>query len=147
MTNQEWLECTDLFRMFDFARSRGAPERKLHLFGVACCRRAWRSITDPAYRAVVEAAERCADGLLGEDQFEGLTSTVLAAWGPVPSAVTNVWGIHEFRTQAVRHLCDGSNGAHAASFIGRGLACLVGVMDSPEWIAACQEEENAQCDA
>jgi hypothetical protein len=48
--------------MLDFLRESGKPsERKLRLFAVACCRRAWDRL-DADGRAVVEASERLADG-------------------------------------------------------------------------------------
>ena len=61
MTVQEWLECTDPGPMLNLLRGK-ASERKLRLFGVACCRRIWHLITDELSRSAVQEAERYADG-------------------------------------------------------------------------------------
>src|SRR5262245_24739766 len=37
-------------------------QRKLRLFGCACCRHVWDRLPDPNSRAVIECAERFADG-------------------------------------------------------------------------------------
>jgi hypothetical protein len=61
MTESEWLTGTDPQPMLSFLRDRGAGERKLRLFAVACSRRAWPAIDDLG-RAAVEVAECFADG-------------------------------------------------------------------------------------
>lgn len=63
MTEAEWLASDDSEAMFVFARD-GVGDRKLRLFGVACCRRVWRHLIDPRSRAAVEVAELFADGLV-----------------------------------------------------------------------------------
>ncbi len=69
MTEQDWLHCADLLPMLWFLEGK-ATDRKLRLFGCACCRRIWHELlncvathTKPEqnYRAV-ETAERYADG-------------------------------------------------------------------------------------
>jgi hypothetical protein len=49
MTEQEWLACTDPTPMLDFLKFR-ASDRKLRLFGVACCYRIWHLLTNNGSR-------------------------------------------------------------------------------------------------
>jgi hypothetical protein len=68
MTEQEWLACTDPTPMLEFLRDR-ASDRKFRLFACACCRRTWRLLNTDQNRRAVEAAERCADGLIGQHEL------------------------------------------------------------------------------
>jgi len=56
MTETEWPACTDPTPMLDFLRGK-ASERKLRLYGAACCRAVWDILTDGRARAAVEALE------------------------------------------------------------------------------------------
>jgi hypothetical protein len=58
MTEHEWLTCTDPTQMLDFLRGK-VTDRKLRLFGVACCREIWDWLNDS--RKAVEIAEQYAD--------------------------------------------------------------------------------------
>jgi len=60
MTENEWLTCDDLNCMTDFMGGR-VSERKLILFGCACCYRHWAIIPDGCCKIAVETAERFAD--------------------------------------------------------------------------------------
>jgi hypothetical protein len=75
MTEQEWLACTNLWRLMDqtgYLRGE-ASERKLRLLAVACCRRLWNLLPDERSRRAVEVAELDADGLAER-------GAVVAAW-------------------------------------------------------------------
>jgi hypothetical protein len=63
MTESEWLEGDNPLRMVELRRSGRANERKLRLFGSACCRRVWGLLPGQASQDAVEVAERFADGL------------------------------------------------------------------------------------
>src|ERR1022692_1149689 len=88
MTEQEWLPCTDPQGMLRFLhpgpserklqpgmssqerkwRLREASERKLRLFGVACCRRMEHAMREEQNTNAVDVAERLADGLVTKAQ-------------------------------------------------------------------------------
>jgi hypothetical protein len=77
MTEREWRSSTDPGAMLAFLQRSGKiSERKLRLFGVACCRRIWHLLPDEPRRRGVEAAELFADGLVSEAEVE---ATVNAA--------------------------------------------------------------------
>src|SRR5262245_35183877 len=67
MEEAEWLACEDPLAMLNFARYWGT-DRTMRLFACACVRRLW-ALLGPAEREAVEAAERAADGLLGEHEL------------------------------------------------------------------------------
>ena len=67
MTEAEWLACTQSGPMLGFLGSK-ATQRKLRLFGVACCRLNWDTLTDQRLRDAVEIAEHFADGRVDENR-------------------------------------------------------------------------------
>ncbi len=80
MTADQWLASDDPEEMLVFLETTGrASGRKLRLVMAACCRRIWPLLTDARSRAAVEAAERHADGLLGDDALDRARE---AAWAP-----------------------------------------------------------------
>jgi hypothetical protein len=143
MTDDQWASCTNPGSMLESLRNR-ASDRKLRLFAVACCRRVWHLMTDPRHRNVVEAAERSADGLLGEE-FQEAMQPVVALWAELPHAREVQWDPCHYMTGATCHLSTGGGARYAASYAARGLACLAGPEESREWLAARQSEEAAQC--
>jgi hypothetical protein len=62
MTEAEWLAGDDPQKLIEFLCELPATDRKLRLFGVACCRQVWNLLTEDCFRAAVELAERFADG-------------------------------------------------------------------------------------
>jgi hypothetical protein len=62
MTEHEWLACRDPRPMLLFLRGK-VSDRKLRLFGCACCRRVWPLLIDERSRRAVEIAEQYVDGL------------------------------------------------------------------------------------
>jgi hypothetical protein len=67
MTEAEWLACDEPRPMLDFLRDK-ASDRRYRLFGLACCRRVWRSLLNEGSRAAVEVAERFAEGEASEEE-------------------------------------------------------------------------------
>jgi hypothetical protein len=130
--------------MLEFLRGR-ASDHKLQLFAVACCRRVWHLMTDPRHRDAVQAAERFADGLLTEVEFEVALHPIVALWAELPDARKGTWGPSHYMTGATRHLESGGAAPYAASYAARGLSCGAGTKQSREWHAVQQAEEAAQC--
>jgi hypothetical protein len=58
MTEAEWLACAEPWPMLEVLRDK-ASERKLRLFGCACCRRIWHLLPEQANRDLVAAVEDC----------------------------------------------------------------------------------------
>jgi hypothetical protein len=69
LTEAEWLGLGDPDGLLRFLYGK-ATERKLRLYGAACCRRIWAHLPGPAVRHVVEAVEHYADGDLGYDELD-----------------------------------------------------------------------------
>jgi hypothetical protein len=63
MTEAEWLACDSADAALRFVTGlEKKSNRKLRLFGCACCRRNWYLLNDPRSRRAVEVAEAFADG-------------------------------------------------------------------------------------
>ncbi len=78
MTEAEWLAGTDPTAMLYFLRGT-AGQRKLLLFGCACCRRIWRLIPAGPSRRGVEALEEFLDGHLSVSAYGAATLDSLDA--------------------------------------------------------------------
>jgi hypothetical protein len=81
MTEAEWLRSNDVDSMVNFVERR-ASERKMRLFGCACCRRIWDLLTDSRLRSVVELAEQYADGSIDQEEFRAAVDKTWPS-GPV----------------------------------------------------------------
>lgn len=69
MTEHEWLECAEpkeMLKCLDIMVS----DRKLRLFAVSCCRRAWHLLTSEGSREAVQVSEDYADGFVGEKRLK-----------------------------------------------------------------------------
>ena len=78
MTEAEWLAATNPTPLLMFLRGR-ISERKLRLFGCACCRRVWHRIAVDESKAAVQLAERFADGEASLEQALQQRNSVQAA--------------------------------------------------------------------
>jgi hypothetical protein len=72
MTETEWLCCEDPTPMLEFLRGR-VSDRKLRLFGCACCRRIWHLLPDEGCKEAIKRAESYAEGsILERERREAL---------------------------------------------------------------------------
>lgn len=86
MTDDEWWRSNDLEAMVSFVRGR-ASERKLRLFGVACCRQIEHLLTDGRSRQALAVAERLADRQVRQRELSAVRD---AAWGAAYQANNDV---------------------------------------------------------
>jgi hypothetical protein len=77
MTEREWLQATDPLRMLEFLRAK-VSDRKLRLFVVACCRRAY-SLLSLELRQALRVAELLADGQVTDRQRKAARSAAMTA--------------------------------------------------------------------
>jgi hypothetical protein len=78
MTEAEWLACEDSDQMVRYLEGI-ISDRKLRLFGCACCRRLWPLLPEGEFRQAVEIAERYADGLATDEELSAVRSKCSAA--------------------------------------------------------------------
>ena len=102
MTRREWSTCKGPAAMLRLLRERAlVSERKARLFAAACCRRHGDILPEEGRRAV-EAVERHADGLAGQEELDAarrdFTAVIGEASGPASFArvavlylVAEVW--------------------------------------------------------
>jgi hypothetical protein len=81
MDEAEWWASQDPEPLLHFL-GRRASDRRLRLFGIACCRRVWDRLRDPRSRRAVEQAEAFADGLLSRDDLAQACRDAAAAADP-----------------------------------------------------------------
>jgi hypothetical protein len=71
MTEQEWLASREPRAMLAFLLGRGkATDRKVRLFGCACCRLIWDLLPDPRNRDMVLAIEDHPDGSFSDPDLD-----------------------------------------------------------------------------
>src|SRR5262249_17788969 len=110
MNTAQWTACSDPWEMLEFLEPR-ASDRKLQLFAVACCRRAWLLSDDRRHHELVDAAERFAEGMLGEEDFEAARDAV----AELPRE-EKPWSPFRYMTAATVHAKGGGSAKYAADF-------------------------------
>jgi hypothetical protein len=80
MTEQDWVQSIDLWRMLEFLEQyrREVTQRKLILCACACCRHIWPFIKDERSRQAVAVVERYADNLATLDELDVASDN---SWG------------------------------------------------------------------
>jgi hypothetical protein len=81
VTEAEWLACADPVAMLRYLQRR-ASDRKLRLFGCACCRSVWHILPNGHAREIVVAAEQFADGLVTDDELMWAQEAFMWEGGP-----------------------------------------------------------------
>jgi hypothetical protein len=82
MTESEWLQQADPRPMLEALRGR-ASERKLRLFGIACCRRIWHLLRDERCRLAVLVAEQFAERIVRDGARKAARAEALQAAPPI----------------------------------------------------------------
>src|SRR5262245_43706357 len=117
MTEAEWLACETPDPMLLHLDSHEA-HRKRQLFGLGCCRRVSRLLTDDRYREVIADLERGADQPIRVDEADQLISCAQAAAdaasAPVSDSEKAAWQAAE-AVSMVAHGVPGS-AAHFARY-------------------------------
>jgi hypothetical protein len=81
MAEDKWLNCPDPRTMLEALHLKDhVSERKLRLFGVACCRRIWPLLTDERAREAVQVAEQFADGLADAAELAAAREAASGLW-------------------------------------------------------------------
>lgn len=145
MTEQEWLECAEVFDLWDSKHvARIATARQYRLFATGCCRRVWHWMTDERARHAVETLDRLADALSAAAARAAALSALLRDGDP--------WAGREdshARVMSAALLCAGANGCddlrlavEVAEECGAAVAATAGRFDRTLYAA----EQKAQCD-
>lgn len=130
MTEAEWREGANPAKMVTHLRKQKASQRKLRLFGCACCRRVWARLGE-ASRQAVEVAERFADGLAQrKDLSAALRACGEAGHDPAAMVVkvslemAAFWASYNARVQAAGTgpIQASQMAAHSAAMNAEGLA-------------------------
>ncbi len=124
MTEAKWLACVEPEPMLEFLLGR-ASDRKLRLFGVACCRRIWSLISNDGSRNSIETEERFQDGSASSAERSAARAVAQTACRIVSScnsyreprvfAIRAAYHVSSKGRVAVRHIADNAARARAVS--------------------------------
>jgi hypothetical protein len=162
MNETEWLETDDPKAMLTYL-GKTISDRKLWLFGCACCRRVWPALTDDRSRAVVERREQTVDGLCSGKQFpathaaalqaiEDSTSKILHDLDLDFEAISEPWDRRapevapNFATKAAASATSPDTAGWLAAVASGHVAEVVRCLCSGDKGAAYNQERAAHCD-
>ena len=146
MTEAEWLASSNPPMMLDELQERGlSSERKLRLFGVACCRRIWPLIPEDSQEAV-RVAERYADGQVGRKELAWAKLAAVAGAERVPRQAgwAAYWAVAQRAAVSIENTCMAAVESQARS--ARRTARAAGADEAAAWEAARVAEMRAQAD-
>jgi hypothetical protein len=143
VSEDDWLAAASAEPLLNFLKGQ-CGDRKLRLFGAACCRRLW-DVLPEGFRAAVAAGERFADGEIDRKQLAALAERGMKAPGRLPVAFGSVaW---EKAGEAVQQV---SRPPSAAGTWGRirhaARATVEAVAHGPRWAAAPISERLDTCE-
>jgi hypothetical protein len=78
MTEAEWLTSDLVGDLMGYLKGK-ASDRKLRLFGCACCRKVWHLLKDERDRTAIEVCERFADGLADKSALSSAHQSAIDA--------------------------------------------------------------------
>jgi len=101
----------------------------------------------PRHRAALEAAERYADGLLSETEFQEAMEPIFDLRMALPIPFGNGWGPAEHLTAILVNLGGGEDAGFVAREAAFGVARLAAGQESPKGrVGVVEAERAAQCD-
>jgi hypothetical protein len=149
VTEADWLTCPEPGTLLDYLNQRDdASPRKFFLAGAACVRRVWHLLDRPELRAVVEAAEQFADGVLTREQLSSFTTAAADIHRDLPREDLRLWA--SLAAFQLRHDPRGNHGKaeHTMTAIddaSRVIALATGAAESSDaWYAARFAEMRIQ---
>jgi hypothetical protein len=143
MTEAEWLSGTDPEALVKFVGDRS--ERKLKLFGCACCRRVWTVFRDERSRHAVEVTERSLEGAMNLDELLTVYSDAADAMIEATQVVAEwaAYGLGDSGWKEVAFVARSMSVAWADAFVGREGARAT-IYRNREHVRS--EEQMAQCE-
>ncbi len=75
---EQWFACPEINSLLHRAIELGMSERKMRLFGCACCRMNWQHLREPAYKRAVEAGEQFAIGKITQEEMYAFAEDAVA---------------------------------------------------------------------
>ena len=97
MSEQDWMSCPNSKPLMQFLQTQKVSDRKLTMYGMACCRRNWDKF-DEVMRKHVEDWELFAEGLISR---EALHASVPECWSDPVDLAWDMASGEEGRVQAV----------------------------------------------
>jgi hypothetical protein len=124
MDEEQWLAVAEPDRPLAFLRDSGMlSERKARLFGVACCRRIWRLLTDDRSRRAVDVAERFTDGVATAEELHEALDTAWQTYHDSQQALDAA--LRQGRPETVDAACRNARAARAVAFLLAGFVRFV----------------------
>jgi hypothetical protein len=143
MTEEQWLACADPGPMLEWLRARSGL-RKMALFAVACCRRAWHLLHDPRSQEALRSAESFADGERSNSDLEAALDGAYEAHNAIDNFYAVGWAAR--RRDAADAVYEAVTACYPDGFFGADQfgarqAAHKAARASPDWKA----ERTSQC--
>jgi hypothetical protein len=145
------LSCPHPGALLDHVNQTGrVSRRKFFLAAASCVRRVWHLLARPESRAAVQAAERYADGEIGQKELLTFRDPAAEAFRQFPEGTARSWAAlaaswlnHDVR----QNHGNAEHTMNAPDDVSRALASLTGApVGAEEWFAARESEMRVQAD-